>query len=300
LKQIHKEYTRPFLLEPTKLTRILDVIHERLNDHYHVVLFDHFEVFLSENRTEEMSSLDDVFALENSRKRRIKRLLISCSDRRGPDSEVHVDFGGPVSDAQGKKVFGGITTTVISENSGWASTMLSEVEEQLERTWVRRTPSLVALIALATFLLIFFLSQFVRFEQRDVSDTMWLRESDLNRIEQIISQGRPINDEEMREVTTMQLKNILAAKRPKPLPSGGRNRKLIVLGIPVVIVIGCVMTLLLTCYPAIVFLWGDETQRYANIMQRRKMLWSIIVGVLVIGTLSSLFFEGIVSWIPNG
>ena len=31
MKQIRKEYDRPFLLEPTKLTRLMNSIHERLS-----------------------------------------------------------------------------------------------------------------------------------------------------------------------------------------------------------------------------------------------------------------------------
>ena len=35
MKQIDKEYGRPFLIEATKLTRLVDKIHERLGEHQH-------------------------------------------------------------------------------------------------------------------------------------------------------------------------------------------------------------------------------------------------------------------------
>ncbi len=79
MMQVHKEYTRAFLLEPTKLTRLLDTIHERLGDHQCSTTHDHFEVFLSGKRREELTSVDAVLALPNSLKQRIIRLVITCS-----------------------------------------------------------------------------------------------------------------------------------------------------------------------------------------------------------------------------
>ena len=76
---VHKEYQQAFLVEPTKLGRLIDKIHERLGDHQNTTLHDSFEVFLTGNRREEMTTLDHVLALDNSRKHRITRLVITCS-----------------------------------------------------------------------------------------------------------------------------------------------------------------------------------------------------------------------------
>lgn len=78
MKQIHKDYARPFLLEKTKINRLLDIIHGRLEDHSDTTNHDDFEVFLSGQRREEMHSIDDVLNLDNARKSKVKRLLISC------------------------------------------------------------------------------------------------------------------------------------------------------------------------------------------------------------------------------
>jgi hypothetical protein len=101
MKQVYKEYTRAFLLEPTKLTRIIDKIHERLADQQNVTTRDHFEVFLKGDRREEMTTLDEVLALENSRKHKIKRLVVasfaSTPGAARPEHEVQVDFGSPTA-----------------------------------------------------------------------------------------------------------------------------------------------------------------------------------------------------------
>src|SRR5687768_13249550 len=98
MKQIQKEYPKPFMLEPTKLTRLVDKMHERLNEHSPTVQRDQFDVFLAGNRHEQMSKVEDVLALDNSKKQKIQRLVISCSGGRKVaarlDDEVQVDFGG--------------------------------------------------------------------------------------------------------------------------------------------------------------------------------------------------------------
>jgi hypothetical protein len=48
-----------------------------------------------------------------------------------------------------------------------------------------------------------------------------------------------------------------------------------------------------------VFLWGDEVERYNNTLQRRRIVWNIIVGVTVVGVLSKFFFEGLSGWFPR-
>ncbi len=96
MTQIHKEYERYFLLEPTKLTRLIDKIHERLADHPHTSTHDYFTAFLRGNRREELTNVDDVLALDNSHKHKIQRLLIVCSASTAgsvrAEHEVEVDF----------------------------------------------------------------------------------------------------------------------------------------------------------------------------------------------------------------
>jgi hypothetical protein len=102
---VHKEYQRAFLIEPTKLRRVVDKIHERLGDHQNSTLQDTFEVFFTGSRREEMSELDDVLALDNSRKQKITRLAITCLasslEAVKPEHEVQVDFARPKPSTDG-------------------------------------------------------------------------------------------------------------------------------------------------------------------------------------------------------
>lgn len=306
MKQIHKEYGHPFLLEPTKLTRLIDKIHGRLAEHEPTMNRDSFEVFLSGNRREEMTSVDEVLALENSRTQKIQSLLISCSAGRKVaarlDDEVEVDFGGKMTGTTSNTMV--IAIRIRSDVAGWAGSTLSELEEQVERTRLNHIPQILTLVGLLFGALVWALlvlaSQFIAFQPRaeDVIRRMWLHDSDLDRVDQILSQDRTITEGEMREIATRQLRNIREDQRPKQLPQKGRARQIVSLAIPLVVVLACGLALLLTCYPRAVFLWGDEVERHSKTLHRRKTLWNIIIGVTLIGLLSNILIVGVAPWLP--
>jgi hypothetical protein len=302
MKQIHKEYEQSFLLEPTKLTRLIDTIHERLGDHPRTTTHDHFEVFLSGNRREELTSIDAVLALENSHKQKIQRLLITSSARAEgalpADHEIQVDFAGNKTNPTSNKNAKVVAVSVRSNQAGWASRTLSEVEEQVERTWQRNLQSILALAALIACALFVLVALFVSFSGGNLAFRQSLNDSDLDRLEQILNLNRTMTDEEEREITTRQYRNILEDRRPKQSPQKGGRRRLVFIGVPFLVLLVCGFTLLLTCYPRAVFLWGDESERYANVLHRRKVLWGVIIAVTITGVASNLFIRGVDSWLP--
>lgn len=294
MKQIHKEYQHPFLLEPTKLTRLVELIHDRLAELPHKTASDHFEVTLSGKRTEEMTTIDDVLALENSRKHKIKRLLIiSSAGTEGaarPEHEIQVEFGGHKPDGRSKI----IAVSVRSDNAGWASRTLSEIEEQVERTWLQYMPSILMLLGLVVVLGLLVLQIIPLGFRIDRVQTMWLQGDDLDRVEKILNQGDAITDDEMREIMSMQLKNVLAIEKSKQSPPKMQSSHWIFLGALAVVLV-CVITLMATCYPTAVFLWGDEVERHTEMLRRRHLAWSIIVGVMFVGVFSKSVYESVTS-----
>ena len=86
MNQVHKNYPYPFILEPTKLTRLQEVLHDRYREDKSDPE-DHFEVFLTGNHVLEMKTLEAVLQVENSRKKEIERVRIS-SRGRGTDGDV--------------------------------------------------------------------------------------------------------------------------------------------------------------------------------------------------------------------
>jgi hypothetical protein len=309
MKHIHKEYQRPFLLEPTKLYRLVGKIHERFEDHPNSTLYDRFEVFLSGSRREEMTTVNDVLDLDNSRKHKIERLVLVCSastpDAARPEYEVQIDFGypkpsGPAPNSSTKLV----AVSVRSDDNAWASRTLSEVEEQVERTWIHYSPfiggSLIVLIVLLAVMLIVLTFPLIPLRFADIPGppTLWLKSSDVDRIEAMLREHPTLTDENLREIATMQLQNVFGLPRPpRSIPPNQVIRTLF-LAVPLIVVFACVLALV-KCYPSAVFLWGDEVERYDNTLQKRKVLWNIIIGVTVVGVLSKFFFEGLSYWLPR-
>ena len=110
----------------------LELVHGISNEHDNTTEHDDFEVFLSGQRREETTSVDEVLKLDNSRKSKIQRLLITCSASTAqatrPEHEIQIDFDGRTV---GKTK---IIVTIRSDDPGWSDRALSEVEEQVERT----------------------------------------------------------------------------------------------------------------------------------------------------------------------
>jgi hypothetical protein len=300
MKRLYKEYQATFLLEPTKLRRILDTIHKRLAEHLGSSAHDVFEVFFAGNRQVELTSIDDVLALDNSRRQRIRRLVIQCAavlpGSPRPDHEVQVDFAGPKpgGTSGSSKV---VSIDVRSDAAGWASRTLSEVEEQVERTWLRHSRPLFSLLGLLLAALILLASLFVRIGPDAMS--WYFSRSDRDRIRVMLAQHEILTDENLREVSTLQLRNVVDFQPPPGIKEDKQKRPTRILALPLSVVVALIVILLTTCYPGAVFLWGDEIERYANTVQRRKVIWTIVVGVTTVGVLSRIFAEELTSWLAR-
>jgi hypothetical protein len=292
MKTVHKEYTNGFLIEPTKLTRIVDVIHQRLAERTSNAAHDTFNVFFNGNRREELTSLTDVLALDNSRRQMIVRLLITSTtssyDGPRPDHEVQVDLGAPKPGSTSDEKL--VTIDVRSDSTAWASRTLAEVEEQVERTWLQnsRPRILLVLLCIASSFVILFQLPSTPVDTR--GQHLWLGDSDLVQIRPLVAPGRVLTDEEHRKIATTQFRNLAFEQTTASSAPALNARRTLFIVTPFLLVLGCCIGLLTSCYPNEVFLWGDETQRYALALQRRKALWGIIISVTIVGVLSNFLF----------
>jgi hypothetical protein len=294
MKQIHKEYPRPFVLEATKLTSIVGALHARLGDHQ---VRDSFEVILSGNRREEVATLDALLALQNKKGMRVERMILTCSSKAanaGMDHAVEVEFGPKPGTEQipARATAPLVAITVRSDEAAWAARTLSEVEEQVERTFVSHTTPGLWFGAILVIGLLFVLSQLhFSHEPADQSWSMWLRSADLDRLQQIVDQGRTITDDEMREVVTRQLRNLVEYRKDLQTYNATIStspKSLLYFAIPFLLVLGCGVYLFARCYPAAVFKWGDEVARYEGLLQQRNLIWQVIIGVMIVGVGANL------------
>jgi len=181
----------------------------------------------------------------------------------------------------------------------WTRQTLSQVEEQVERTWISFVTPVVSLVSLVILLMVFLLIQVLPRFGDEPWKTMWLDDPELDRIERAVKENRPLTEAEMREISAGQFQNVLAQVRPKAEPQVRRKRALLLFGIPFLLIVAASIYLAMTCYPKAVFLWGDEVDRYNATLLRRKVLWGIIVTILVGGIATKLLSEAVISWIPK-
>ena len=97
MKTERKQFLSPFLVEKSKLTRLMDVIETRFNQGGTAPAC-RFEVHLLGQKIIETASIEDVLAVDNSKRNRVERLLLTCSSDapsgQEPDRDLLVDFDG--------------------------------------------------------------------------------------------------------------------------------------------------------------------------------------------------------------
>lgn len=151
------------------------------------------------------------------------------------------------------------------------------------------------LVAFLVAALIALLFQFVSIASPLPLSAWSLNNSDLDRLEVMLKQHAILTDEDLREIDTRQLRNVLQGQRPERTPQTNEPIRTWFLPVAFIGIIVCIV-ILFTCYPARVFLWGDEIERYANTVQKRRVIWGIIISVTVVSVLSRFLFEGVSSW----
>jgi hypothetical protein len=319
LSAIRKEYKRPFILEETKLTRLLEVMHGCLASP-DVVTNDHFEVFLGKNRVEEATNLDEVFGTVNSRENPVHRLVLTCSapaPNPGHRShEIQVDFDGeaietsPTPSGPIRK----ITVIIRSDAHGWASRTLSAVEEQVDRTRFddlghRRVLGLIVLLLLIFIGGLLAASGHFRLsEERPPGErTMWLSEADIHQLARTLETNKTLTEEQVRQIVTMQLRNVtdaFAEPVSDQIPSSPTSNRraweeALLLFVPLVMVFVMAFYLLVHCYPSALFLWGDAIGRYENLKQTRSILWSAVIGTTFVSVVANAFRAGLLSYLAR-
>ncbi len=307
LSAIRKEYKRPFILEDTKLTRLLEVMHGCLASPDHVAK-DHFEVFAGKDRVEEANTLDEVLGTANSRENPVYRLVLTCSaPAPSPghgDHEIQIDFDGAANPQQ-------ITVKIRSDAPGWTSRTISAVEEQIDRTRFddlghRRVLGLIVLLVMFVGALLA-AGHIHLSEAPPGSRTMWLGEADLRPLAKTLETNKTLTEEQVRESRTMQLRNVASTfgePESDQTPSSPANNRsaleaALLVFVPLVLVFVMAFYLLARCYPRALFLWGDAIGRYDNLKQTRSMLWSALISITFVSVIVSAFRAGLLSYLAQ-
>ena len=299
--RVHKRFLAPFLVGRTKLTRLHDVVTEKLSE-FSPNHEDKFVAILARERAIETPNLTDVFNLDNSERHPIANLRLLCTSPtpagKTPEHEVRVEFDSerPAD----------ISASVHSANQQWALATMAKIEEQLERVLQRDViPRLLnkrmfwPLTGLVTMMALW-LSMFAVVLGTTGSGSspqisrMWLSDKDLQDFEPLIGQNRILTQEQVAQLLTRQLRNLVDKEK-----SGSRGPqwsafRIASLVIPVGLIASSLLYMALTCYPLAVFLWGDREELHRSLVTRRRAIWSLIIVSMGVGVLANLFAYGVV------
>jgi len=298
VKSIRRSYKIPFLVEKSKLGRLVTVVREKAAEVNNIR--ERYEVHLSSRKLVETTALDEVLQLDNSERNRVERLTVVFEviptgepDAAEQRESISVDFDG--------RLPAEVEIVVRSDNTRWATEVFALAEEQVERVFQKEVmyklanrrelfPLLVAFLAAA-------LGMFTSMFAQDVHvphlvGNMWLTETDMKELAPTLQDPR--TPDATGEVLRRQLRNIQAERE-----RGSTIRRVLgswrtwLLALPVFVAIPCFLYLLLRCYPGAVFSWGDEEGRFARLVSKRRLVWSVIIGFAVIEVLSNLFGVGL-------
>lgn len=296
MKIARRSIHSPFLLEKSKLTRLLELTDAKLSQdgHHHE---RKFTARAEEDRVTETDSLEVVLALDNSARHRIKQLHITSNaypqNRRpdeAPDRQLSIEFDGRSQPE--------IEIVAQGQDATWVNEAFSIAEEQAERTLqsslINRMASAPlgdkALIVLffAFFLGIAAITSTSGTSTAQLSQTMWLTPQDLKDLEPIESNPSP-SQTKQAEILSRQLRNLRESARHEFSPLKLLNRRDLLIATPLLIILASLAYLSLRCYPPAVFLWGDAEDWYRSILAQRKFIWSAVVVTLVLGVVLDFF-----------
>jgi hypothetical protein len=302
MKREQKDYIgRRFEVEPTKLTKLLKVMHEKLAGP--ADQSDSYFVYMVGNHRAQLQTLDEVLALDNSAKHRIVRLQIHSTCRApnssSPQSEIDVDFGATFKSGTGSSQTG-VSIEVAGESGTWVADTLSEIEQQVERSWVQHTPPalsilLIILASLITVLLSFGPRSDTVQTARDLATTMWLTEEDISPYAEKLSRAEALSEGEQRQILSRQMANVSTFFKHYDEVDRESRRSIgrSLLAVAAIAVVGVV--LLVRGYPAAVFLWGDEKSRQETRERVKRLLWPLLLAISFIPVLVQLFLPSLLS-----
>ncbi len=292
MSHIIKDFPGPFILEKSKLDRLITVIRECVGSSPD--LRESIEVRHKDGAIVQVELPEKVYNLHNSGRKEITKIQFTFSidskDSHDSTREVHASFSGD----HGK---GRITIIVSDNDSRWVSETFSRVEEQIERCLKKdfmnqlaasHLTSQLALPLLSLILLVF--TTVFMVEETDLRNHMWLTNADMKEISSELETSTTLSQEQYLTIVTRQLKNIILQRNAAQYKS---TWPAVFVVIPILLAIGVFIYLITKCYPSAVFLWGDREEWYKTLEKRRNVLWNTVLGGFMVGILAGLFLSGL-------
>ncbi|WP_437285674.1 hypothetical protein [Sorangium sp. So ce406] len=268
-----KTFDSPFLVDPSKLSRLRGVCLEKLGENVR----EEYEVASSGDENLKLSSIDDVTSLDNSKRQRIKRINIQYT---AGNNSININLNG--------NWFTYTSISVTGPSKPWTLDTFSKVEEQTERLLqsdivARARPW----IGLSSIILVMWggcVTSTISSPSSRMShkDTLWLNSKDIEELKQSINKPGTDPVATLLDIQKRQISNLSAFETTQAHSKIIVTKHTIFGALPFVAVIVVTIYMLIACYPSAVFYWGDAKEWYDRIVERRKLLWwGVVIGSAV-------------------
>jgi hypothetical protein len=290
----------PFVLTEKVYRRIDEVVRERLSRVCSQDTLDpEFDVTLFGNKDITLQNIDDVVRLDNSLARPIVRIVsnyqVACINNKF--NYVYVDYDGTSNGV------GDIRIKVRSEDQNWSRETIEAIEEQVERSiqngfWYRVLPNfgekMVGILVVA-FMIIGLLGLLFSSASSHRVGQVVLSAGQYENVVALAKQAKSDSDKINFIFTLMsyplyeddghgQFYNIL--KMPRTY----------LVGLPLLMMVSCFFIVLFRYYPLKAFVWGDYSDIYAGVLEKRKFLWYGVIGAAIVGVIANVFVLGMTSF----
>ena len=300
---ISKSYESAFILDASKLSRLLNIIEERFSG-LKISPILSFEVTTRKGKSFHATDVKSILDHDNPVNNPIIDLLIEYSDNKDDPHYLCKIFYD--------KQLPNMHVRIQSDDMKWGEDLFSEVEEQLERSFIRNWVYLLkskgSLFNFAAFMagIISFALSFIVLSHGDTNIKAktidYLTASDIEYFKTILKKTNNINDkiEFLYDLNKRKLENMSLKEEKKENEFISTLRKLkdysdwriFLLMTPVIVIIICIIYIFRYCYPGSLFLWGDYIEYYQALLERRKFLWNTVIIALLIGIIGNLFVFG--------
>lgn len=297
---VENTFSSAFLLDKSKISRMMNIIDDKVKS-LGIPSKLTLDLTLESGKKVGLATLDELFAIDNAIRNPISFLTIEVNSLNNDSTK-----GIKASISYQNSRENNISARVESAESGQALQLFAELEEQIERTflkdWVYRFMnkeiflaafSLVA--AVVTMLFTFFaLPSSISSSriQQATADTL------IEKYSTAVTQEEKIDflfDYSMEQLKTSKTKDLSAFSLNKFL-----NLQTLFIVLPILIVIGALIYLFTKCYPYANFLWGDYEEYYSQIKSTKSTLWNLIIGSILLGVIGNLFVIGISGFLKLG
>ncbi|NEQ98743.1 MAG: hypothetical protein F6K30_18825 [Cyanothece sp. SIO2G6] len=287
-KKTHKkEYGSAFLLDQDKAHRIVGILEDGFNA-LQLQFQPTYSIDLWQRSRSTLASIEAVLKLDNTIRDPIKSLRIEASDSDWQSSiSLRTDITFKVDEIF---FLGNISIYVESSDLQMAQQIFLDLEEQVKRTflddWVYKLKIKFPGFFLMTSLSIFMGSL--------ISIASGNRTPDIlspQKLEALLDSASKAETSEEKinfifELTRQELEQRVSDNSN---PNGGSlmNWQSLFVILPILIIIVCIYYAVSKCYPCGIFLWGDYREYFKRLVDRRNMLWTVVILTIVLGTITN-------------